>query len=767
MDNRKGLVSVVLTAIMVILVFVAIVSTGSEIQSISCASEPELSISGEAIPGQVIVGFKDVMTASDELNAIAVKHGGVIIDRNPALNCVLLKVDDAQEFTQRISKESPVEYAEPNYLVKALYTPNDFYYSQQWGPSAIKADLAWDTEKGDYGNITIAIVDTGIDYNHEDLVNYVSGGYDWINMDNDPWDDYGHGTHCAGIAAAVMDNEIGVAGIAQVKVMAEKVLNETGFGSVWNVSQGIRHAADNGTDVISMSLGDYSYSSTLEDACQYAWDAGCILTGAAGNDNQYGICYPAKFDTVICVGAINDSNSRVSFSNWGPEMELVAPGLIIKSTCRGDDYCNMSGTSMATPHVAGVAALVWSNCPELTNQQVRDRMNDTADDLGTMGWDEEYGWGIVDASAALGGGECEGTDTSCGIYPSCENCNDYDVCYAYGNGCEKRNYYCNSNEVGCEYTYSNRHTDYYDDWDYYCKGDEVWKRRLFHDFYCEAGNCTDHTSWRNDTFVENCNTNDSWYDTGNTTWITDPADECKEKEQKEQEYRDYTCSIGTCNYSVTNTRWIDTGNTRNKPDGTICGCTANNTLKECYEGICSDTGICNSTMCGAGADCDGKKPGESCDTNKKCNSNCKCQCPEVIFNTEQSENPYPSIFGTHNGTITPNQTITVSKMYTYPCQGTGGHSEYAAFYNATTGVEIANGTWNGYQGAGDYRHIELNEPFILHANVTYNYTICTGSYPQIHHTDALQTANGWINCTEFVDANGKKYNNWIPAIRLE
>jgi hypothetical protein len=140
----------------------------------------------------------------------------------------------------------------------------------------------------------------------------------------------------------------------------------------------------------------------------------------------------------------------------------------------------------------------------------------------------------------------------------------------------------------------------------------------------------------------------------------------------------------------------------------------------------------------------------------------------LIFDTEQPKNPYPSIFGTHNGTITPNVTIcNVSQLYTYPCPGTGGHSEYVAFYNATTGKEIANGTWNGYQGAGDYHYIELNVPFDLQATVTYNYTIRTGSYPQIHHTDALPTANGWINCTEFIDANGKRYDDWIPAIRLE
>ena len=141
--------------------------------------------------------------------------------------------------------------------------------------------------------------------------------------------------------------------------------------------------------------------------------------------------------------------------------------------------------------------------------------------------------------------------------------------------------------------------------------------------------------------------------------------------------------------------------------------------------------------------------------------------PVVIFDTGSPENPYPSIFGTHNGTIKPNQTITVHKLYTYPCLRTGGHSEYVAFYNATTGGEIANGTWNGYQGAGDYHYIVFEKSFMLEKGVTYNYTIRTGSYPQIHHTPVLPTANGWINCTEFIDANGKRYDDWIPAVRLE
>ena len=135
---------------------------------------------------------------------------------------------------------------------------------------------------------------------------------------------------------------------------------------------------------------------------------------------------------------------------------------------------------------------------------------------------------------------------------------------------------------------------------------------------------------------------------------------------------------------------------------------------------------------------------------------------ESPFDTEAPANPYPSIMGTHNGTITPNQTITVNKLYTYPCTGTGGHSEYARIGNKTWN---ATASWEGY--VGDWHSISFSEPSTLVANETYNYTIKTGSYPQIHHTDALPTANGWINCTKFTNANGKEYNDGIPAIRLE
>ena len=202
-----------------------------------------------------------------------------------------------------------------------------------------------------------------------------------------------------------------------------------------------------------------------------------------------------------------------------------------------------------------------------------------------------------------------------------EDCNEKDGCYIYGTGCEDRNYYCSGST--CTYTHSNRHTDYYDDFVNYCKGNEVWKHRQLHNFYCGGDTCTDHTTWVDDQLVKNCDESDGWCDTDDTQWITDPYNACEEKEQKEQEYRDYSCSNAACTYSVTNTQWIDTGDKRKKPDNTVCGCSDKNTIMKCIQGECCDTNICDSTYCNADANCDGKKPGSSCGSGI-CDNTCQC-----------------------------------------------------------------------------------------------------------------------------------------------
>jgi thermitase len=162
--------------------------------------------------------------------------------------------EDTGQVINRLSEEDLVKYVEPNKLVHALYMPNDPRYPNQWGPQHIKANSAWDIEEGNK-NVTIAVIDTGIDYEHEDLRdNYIAGGYDWVNNDSYPMDDHHHGTHCAGIAAATLDNKKGIAGIAQVNLMAEKVLNETGWGTEWDVAQAIVHATDNNGRCLSLCM---------------------------------------------------------------------------------------------------------------------------------------------------------------------------------------------------------------------------------------------------------------------------------------------------------------------------------------------------------------------------------------------------------------------------------------------------------------------------------------------------------------------------------
>ncbi|OYT65968.1 hypothetical protein B6V00_04045 [ANME-1 cluster archaeon ex4572_4] len=353
------------------------------------------------VPGEVIVGFERA-TGVQAQESLIKSCGGAVTDRDTTLGWVLAKVEEGkeQEFIANISGERGVRYAERNGVVRALYVPNDPKWSEQWGLERINADDAWKVEKGST-SVKIAIVDTGVDYNHEDLnANYFSGGYDWVNDDSDPWDDsegryYGHGTHCAGIAAAEMDNSAGIAGVAQVGILAEKILNETGYGSYSDLASGIQHAAAQGAKIISLSVGGNSASPTLKNACKYAWDMGCLLVAAAGNDDTTEVCYPARYETVVAVGAINEVGVKSIYSNYGPDVELAAPGDDILSTIPNNTYTRKFGTSMATPFVAGVAGLVWSRSPELTNEEVRERLHRVSTDYD---WVE---YGLVDAARAL------------------------------------------------------------------------------------------------------------------------------------------------------------------------------------------------------------------------------------------------------------------------------------------------------------------------------------------------------------------------------
>jgi hypothetical protein len=326
-----------------------------------------------------------------------------------ALHFIRVATNNPNLFRERARGDRRVRYVEPDPEVQLLdFIPNDpRFASQQYGPQHVRAPEAWDSTLGDM-DASVCIVDTGVRYTHEDIAGpRWLGGTDLYNGDADPMDDHGHGTHVAGIAAATINNAKGIAGIANVGVRGVKVLSNTGSGALSTIASGIRWCADNAGArvVINLSLGSPAGSTPLLDAVQYAYGAGALMAAAAGNSGPCTNCveYPAKYTEVIPVTCTTATAAQCSFSSDGPEAELAAPGNGVISLWRTSDtaYNTISGTSMSTPHVSGVAALVWSEATDLSNTALRDHLRNSAQDLGAAGRDELYGFGLVDARKTL------------------------------------------------------------------------------------------------------------------------------------------------------------------------------------------------------------------------------------------------------------------------------------------------------------------------------------------------------------------------------
>ena len=367
----------------------------------------------EAVLGRGVVVYE----AGTNLNAKAkdlASRGATVVRVNEIPGSIVFTipektVDATRAFLDALLTDPGVLYAEPDFKAYAFFTPNDPYWSSsyQWGVRDINADDAWDIAGLGSTTVKIGHVDQGVDYTHPDLNDHFGStkGYDFVDNDSDPFPDASsefHGTWTSGIEAAEINNSTGMAGVSNTGLYSLRALDENGYGYMDDVGDAIYWAANNGAHIINMSLGGSSGGSYLQSACQYAWNAGLYLVASSGNDGAAQVSYPARYTTVVAVGAINQSHGKPSWSNWGSELELCAPGVsVLGCGYPGQGYVYTDGTSASAPFVSGAAGLVKAYAPSYTNQQIRDLLNNTAHDYGATGWDSIFGYGEVDLYKAV------------------------------------------------------------------------------------------------------------------------------------------------------------------------------------------------------------------------------------------------------------------------------------------------------------------------------------------------------------------------------
>jgi thermitase len=365
-------------------------------------SPPLPVLTGEYVPDEVLVRFKKSATDESILECFS-SSNAVVLSSIEELNAWEAKVPFGKvaESISAISNCPNIRYAEPNYIATIADTiPSDPNWGLQYGLVNIHAPQGWDYSTGSSA-VTIAIVDSGVDLSHADLAAKIVPGYDFVNGDNIPQDDYGHGTHVAGIAAAIGNNGLGISGVSWgARIMPIKVLDSGGGGNFANVAAGIIWATDHGAQVLNLSLGGNSPSTVLQDAVNYAYGKGVVLVAAAGNSAPNPILYPASYPNVIAVGAVDSANNHATSSNSGPELDVVAPGVSIYSTVPGG-YNYLSGTSMAAPYVAGLAAILRGFPGGYSPDAIEFEMESTAMDLGVAGRDNVYGYGLIQMDRAI------------------------------------------------------------------------------------------------------------------------------------------------------------------------------------------------------------------------------------------------------------------------------------------------------------------------------------------------------------------------------
>ncbi len=359
----------------------------------------------EHVSQQVVIGYvpgAQLLQVVREIKGTVLRefkqHSAVVVGLPQGVSIV-----DTIRVLQGISS---VKYAEPNYVTHLLLIPNDpFFATKQWGPQRINAPAAWDITTGN-ANSVVAVVDSGVSSTHPEFSGKLLTGTNCVSGGSTD-DDNGHGTHVAGIAAAIGNNGAGIAGISWgSSVLPIKSANSAGVlttvTETCGIDFGATFASSNPTMrvVENLSWGGPAYSQLVKDAVDFALQSGVVVVASAGNDGKATVLFPAGYPGVMAVGATIPSGARATFSTYGSHLSVAAPGVDIYSTFLGTGYAYETGTSMAAPHVSGVVALVRAVNPSLTPAQVRSQIEQTATRSG--GFDPQLGWGVVNAAAAVG-----------------------------------------------------------------------------------------------------------------------------------------------------------------------------------------------------------------------------------------------------------------------------------------------------------------------------------------------------------------------------
>jgi serine protease len=384
----------------------------SQLDAADPENDVELPNSAEEVPGELAVDLRDDLSQADLAavkSAYGLRPNSSWSDDHDKLEVAKVSVADESALLERLAQDTRVEHVERMEVLRAFFVPNDPFYAKQWHLQRVGAEAAWEYSCGE--GVTVAVVDTGVACFDKgpfsrgtDLSGTrCGGGYNFVNDSTEAYDDQGHGTHVAGTVAQTTNNGKGVAGLAYcARLMPIKVLNRYGWGTLGNVAEGIRYAADHGAQVINLSLGGSGKSRILEDAVDHALSKGVVVVAAAGNSGR-SVGYPAGYEGVIAVSA-TDSNDKIAwFSSRGPEIAIGAPGVNVtqQTICEGgrnkcELFGSFNGTSMASPHVAGAAAMLVGlgvGGPDAVREALA---------RGAVSKEEKelYGAGILSASAS-------------------------------------------------------------------------------------------------------------------------------------------------------------------------------------------------------------------------------------------------------------------------------------------------------------------------------------------------------------------------------